>query len=69
MKAYVLLDADVINLNFFFKSATLELSEVLPTKKKSGLAFYRASLTSELSVRRIQLPFDNLETLMKSDYK
>ena len=49
MKAYVLLDADVINLNFFFKSATLELSEVLPVKAKSIL------LVNDQGYRRILL--------------
>ena len=36
-KAYVLPDVDVIILDFFFKSATLELIEVLPAKEKSIL--------------------------------
>ena len=30
---------------------------------------YRASLTSELSVRRVSKPFDSLESLLESDYK
>ena len=30
---------------------------------------YRASLTSELSVRKMMFPFNNLETLLVSDYK
>ena len=37
-KAYALPDVDVIILDFFFKSATLELIEVLPAKEKSILA-------------------------------
>ena len=36
-KAYALPDVDVIILDFFFKSATLELIEVLPAKEKSVL--------------------------------
>ena len=34
-KAYELPDEDVIILDFFFKSATLELIEVLPAKEKT----------------------------------
>ena len=34
-KAYALPDVDVIILDFFFKSATLELIEVLPAKEKT----------------------------------
>ena len=30
---------------------------------------YRASLTSKLSVRRVTMPFNSLETLLESDYK
>ena len=30
---------------------------------------YRASFTSELSVRKLKLPFNNLEGVLKSDYK
>ena len=30
---------------------------------------YRASFTSELSVRRLKYPFNDLESLLKSDYK
>ena len=30
---------------------------------------YRASFTSELSVIKLKLPFNNLESLLKSDYK
>ena len=30
---------------------------------------YRASLTSELSVRKMKLPFNDLESLLASDYK
>ena len=30
---------------------------------------YRASLTSELSVRRVIKPFNSLESLLESDYK
>ena len=30
---------------------------------------YRASLTSELSVRRVSKPFDSLESLLESNYK
>ena len=37
-KAYALPDVDVIILDFFFKSATLELIEVLPAKEKTLLA-------------------------------
>ena len=40
-KAYALPDVDVIILDFFFKSATLELIEVLPTKEKSILIDYK----------------------------
>ena len=36
-KAYVLPDVDVIILDYFFKSATLELIEVLPAKEKTLL--------------------------------
>ncbi len=36
-KAYALPDVDFIILNFFFKSATLELIEVLPAKEKTLL--------------------------------
>ena len=36
-KAYALPDVDVIILDFFFKSATLELIEVLPAKEKTLL--------------------------------
>ena len=36
-KAYALPDVDVIILDFFFKSATLELIEVLPAKDKTLL--------------------------------
>ena len=30
---------------------------------------YRASFTSELAVRKLKLPFNNLEGVLKSDYK
>ena len=30
---------------------------------------YRASFTSELSVRKLKLPFNDLESLSKSNYK
>ena len=30
---------------------------------------YRASFTSELSIRKLKLPFNDLESLLKSDYK
>ena len=30
---------------------------------------YRASLTSELSVKKLKLPFNNLESLLASDYR
>ena len=36
-KVYALPDVDVIILDFFFKSATLELIEVLPAKEKTLL--------------------------------
>ena len=36
-KAYALPDVDVIILDFFFKSATLELIEVLSAKEKTLL--------------------------------
>ena len=36
-KAYALPDVDVIILDFFFKSATLESNEVLPAKEKTLL--------------------------------
>ena len=37
-KAYALPDVEFIILDFFFKSATLELIEVLPAKEKTLLA-------------------------------
>ena len=30
---------------------------------------YRASLTSELSIRRVKKPFNSLESLLETDYK
>ena len=42
-KAYALPDVDVIILDFFFKSATLELIEVLPAKEKTLLTGSKAS--------------------------
>ena len=56
--------------SFVHKSFTLQI--ILFTCLLVGSVIwmaYRASLTSELSVRRVSKPFDSLESLLESDYK
>ena len=56
--------------SFVHKSFTLQI--ILFTCLLVGSVIwmaYRASLTSELSVRRVIKPFNSLESLLESDYK
>ena len=56
--------------SFVHKSFTLQI--ILFTCLLVGSVIwigYRASLTSKLSVRRVIMPFNSLESLLESDYK
>ena len=56
--------------SFVHKSFTLQI--ILFTCLLVGSVIwmaYRASLTSELSIRRVIKPFNSLESLLESDYK
>ena len=56
--------------SFVHKSLTLQI--ILFTCLLVGSVIwmaYRASLTSELSVKRVTKPFNSLESLLESDYK
>ena len=50
-------------------SSTTEVSLVTILGGSVIWMAFRASFTSELSIRKLKLPFDDLESLSKSDYK